>query len=190
MLLKALLNRITSGTGGNYLHTLEGHLRFAKASYHKYPELATLVEKLLKDGLSVDNSESLSNQASREVHTSFPAIEAISRVGFQQSHREEVEALLMFHLDSAVWTIRDKAAKTLGPLMDDSMLIASIEERIRSRPLTNNAVHGRLLCMKSFYESHSLVNPGRQSLDGVAIQTDICHRPEIDSVAGTLPSYS
>ena len=161
MLLKALLTRVSGGTSVKDWHALEGHHRFAKATYNKYPELAILIEKLLQDGSSTNVSESLWKHASHEVHTSFPAMEAINRIGLQPSRGEEVESLLLMHLDSPVWTIRDKAARTLGSLTSDAILIESIKEQIGAMPLANNGVHGRLLCLKSFYENNDIVNLGK-----------------------------
>ena len=160
MLLKALLNRLSGGTDSSQNKSIESRKRLARATYNKYPRLAELVDDLLRRSFSWRSDETLEDQTSRQVHNAFPAMEIIDRIGVADHRRDIVQSLLRQQLASPIWTLRDKAARTLGYLTNEAELILQIKEGIETHQMSQNQLHGILLCLKFRLEDLPRINSG------------------------------
>ncbi|MCJ1396622.1 hypothetical protein MMC18_009513 [Xylographa bjoerkii] len=166
MLLKALLTRLMGGTGMTSRAAFEFHPRgsMSRTTYEKYPVLADLVMRLLQHQSTVDSSAEDVTANHDKLHTApqsiqmiFPAMEIIERIGVAPSHELLVEQLLLTHLDSPVWNLRDKAAMTLSRLIEKQALFGNVYTLMQSAlwqgpTPPQNALHGRLLCLKYMIE--------------------------------------
>jgi hypothetical protein len=152
MLFKALLTRLTGGSGSNTLGTGRVHRRFPQAVYNKYPELAAIVLHQLRKSSDFESGHNNAGDDLLQIQVCFPAMEIIDRVGVPANDRDEIEMLIHYLLGSPVWNVREKAARTLSTfaaIFDvlSGMVIASTDGSISS-----NMVHGYLLCMKYMLE--------------------------------------
>ena len=158
MLLKALLYRLSGGTSSDRYRSIESRRRLAKKTYSKYPQLANLVENLLNRSFSCRSDETLEDQTSRQVHNAFPAMEIIDRIGVAEERSHIVPSLLRQHLNSPIWVLRDKAARTLSYLVSENELILQIKQDIAIPLMSQNQLHGRLLCLKYRLEELSRID--------------------------------
>ena len=78
----------------------------------------------------------------------FAAMEIIDKFGLPADHRSSAISLLMKQLDSPVWALREKAAATLSLLVDEQTVVKDIQLLSESHRPSQNALHGRLLCLK------------------------------------------
>ena len=163
MLLKALLTRLNDGAGADSNRGNVGRRRrrrpFSRLVYEKYLSLPDLVVGLLQKNLLPQENENHSTTSpavmSRSFQAVFPAMEIIERFGVPDSHRVIVTALLTQQLGSEVWALREKAARTLSLLIDEQSIMKGIEDGYQYHCLSQNALHGRLLCLKYIIlESH------------------------------------
>ena len=160
MLFKALLSRLSTGLSSSPSKTLEGHRRFVKSTYNKYPRLADLVVRLLEQSCSIGSKDLVDDDA-QQIQFAFPAMEVIERVGVPSIHRDAITSLLMKQLESHVWNLREKAARTLSFLLDENFLIERLRTTSQSGIFKQNAVHGMLLCL------HNLSDAGRFDSSGI-----------------------
>ena len=159
MLLKALLYRLSGGTSSNRYRSIESHKRLAKKTYSNYPQLANLVEDLLHRSSSWRSDETLEDQTSRQVHNAFPAMEIIDRIGVADERCDVVSSLLRQQLNSPIWILRDKAARTLGYLVSEDELILQIKQDVAVLRVSQNQLHGRFLCLKYRLEDSFRIDP-------------------------------
>ena len=160
MLLKALLVRLTGGNETTSRVGSQPHLRGSSSrTYESYPVLSALVLRLLrhqssynphKDGVTSNNTL---DTASQTIHMVFPALEIIERIGAAPSEKGIIEQLLLVHLDNPVWNLRDKVAMLLSGLVEGQVLLRNLYTLMQDalhqeRVPPQNALHGRLLCLK------------------------------------------
>ncbi|MCJ1386583.1 hypothetical protein MMC17_009709 [Xylographa soralifera] len=135
MLLKALLTRLVGGTGKTPRHGSQPHPcgSVSSITYEKYEVLADLVLRLLQhqssDNSSAENvivSDDQLNTEPVSIQMVFPAMEIIERIGVAASHELLVEQLLLTHLDSPVWNLREKAATILSNLIEKEVLFSNV----------------------------------------------------------------
>lgn len=146
MLFKALLTRLNHGSGSGSAQALESSRRFSKATYQRYPKLAELVIRLFKESNGAHGHGSTLT-GSRHVEFAFPAMAIIETVGVFSDHRDDVCKFLLDRLGSPDWRLREKAASTLGLLVDEDIMIQEIAELRERRSSSQNELHGRLLCL-------------------------------------------
>ena len=159
MLVKALLNRLGTGSS-TAIFAVGNHLRSGKATYNKYPRLATLVDNMLHESCFWRKDESFADQASRQIHNAFPAMEIVNRIGVQQARHDTVQRLLFQQLSSPVWILREKAARTLSSLIDDRRMGAEFRQSLQSQE-SQNELHGKLMCLKFSLENLPATDLGR-----------------------------
>ncbi|MCJ1400930.1 hypothetical protein MMC11_004141 [Xylographa trunciseda] len=192
MLLKALLTRLVGGTGMVSRSGSQSHLpgSMARKTYEKYPVLADLVLRLLQhesavdphaDGMTVNHDKHLT--APHSIQMVFPAMEIIDRIGIAPNNELLVEQLLLTHLDSPVWNLRDKAAAILSRRMEKKALISNLytlmEDALRQgRVLPQNALHGRLLCIKYIIEGRQSIVNDRAYREDLSVSLDglLCYK--------------
>ena len=175
MLLKALLTRLVGGAGKTPRPGSQPHPRgpASKTTYEKYEVLADLVLRLLQHQSAIDfrgegtivNHDNL-DKIPQSIQMVFPAMEIIERIGVAASHELLVQQLLLTHLDSPVWNLRDKAAMILSNLIEKQALFSNIYSLLQStllqgRSSYQNALHGRLLCLKYMIEGRRHTLTGR-----------------------------
>ena len=148
MLLKSLLTRLTGGNSSSPKNESGGYRRASKLTYKKYPVLSDLVVHLLQQNLQGTAEEAHLDVQSRIVQVVFPAMEIIERVGVPDTHYNIIKQLLLQQLDSPVWNLREKAAKTLVAMTDEQELLRGIASALTMRRFSQNGLHGRLLCLK------------------------------------------
>jgi len=171
MLLKALLTRLAGGTSSDPRRDSGRIRRISKLTYDKYPVLVDLVLRLLQrsNERHVDKKaacvQALDSPSAKSVETIFPALEIIERVGVADNHRDVVKSLLLQQLESPVWNLRDKAAKILRSMTDEGELLNEISSFLEPQQLSQNGLHGRLLCLKYLMCSKHPQKFGRQSVE-------------------------
>ena len=147
MLIKALITRLA---GGNTSYSSYGS--FSTITYEKYPVLAGLVVRLLQRGSESDeiqaHEDNLGNSVSRAVQTVFPALELVTRFGVPEKFRALVRRLIARHIDSRNWALREKAAHTLSFITTEKDIIKLIQDQLRVPCISQNGLHGRLLCLR------------------------------------------
>jgi hypothetical protein len=168
MLLKALLTRLVGGAGPNGNGATGKSFRASKLTYEKYPVLAQLVIRLLQDDSALQQSFEdacgLSPDSGKQIRHIFAGLEIIDLVGIPRSQTDIVKSLLYLQLGSAVWNLRDKAAKILGLMSSQQQILNELVIFLQKKSPPQNEIHGRLLCLKHFmfaeYPEHT-----RKSLD-------------------------
>lgn len=155
MLLKALLIRLSGGKGADPSQSKGGSTHFSSSIHDKYPSLSNLVVHLLQNGdmphphvYRSKSSPALSVETSQRFLVVFAAMEIIDRLGLPTNHQALAASLLMKQLDSPLWALRKKAAATLSLLVDEQTIMREIEILSESHWPSQNALHGRLLCLK------------------------------------------
>ena len=166
MLLRALLIRLSGGNGAGPSQNKGGSRHFSPSIHDKYPSLSNLVVHLLKSGdvpePGVYKSKplpALSVDTSQRFQVVFAAMEIIDRFGLAADHQAFAASLLMKQLDSPLWAVRKKAAATLSLLVDEQTIMREIQILSESHWPSQNALHGRLLCLK-----HIIVRKDRQDI--------------------------
>ena len=171
MLLKALLTRLAGGTSSDPRRDSGRIRRISKLTYDRYPVLADLVLRLLQlsNERHVDRNaartQASDSPTSKSVETIFPALEIIERVGVAEKHRDFVKSLLLKQLDNPVWNLRDKAAKILRSMTGEKEHLDEISSFLKLQQLSQNGLHGRLLCLKYLICSNNRQSPGKQSVE-------------------------
>lgn len=153
MLFKALLRRLNGGTDTASTKIPSSHRRSSNLIYKTYPNLPGLVLKLLYNGrsLAIRSAEFNGGEAhpATDAHKIFPALEIVERSGLPAQYRSEISAAIWHHVESPDWSIREKAAKALSYVLDGRNLINEAERLLSTHYSSQNALHGRLLCLKS-----------------------------------------
>ncbi len=136
--------------------------------YHRYPNLPTVLESLLKSGHKMVTSANATSSA----ESVFPALDIIRRAGPPDLLRDEIQVHVAAYLLSPVWHVREIAARTLcSCLLHDKWL--SVVQDLIHKSLNDktvnrqNHVHGVLLSLKFLVERFSEVAPDR--LEGMQI---------------------
>ena len=147
MLLRALLTRLGGGSGIPSSNTRASHLRSSKFVYEKYPNLIDLLLRLLggirhTKGSVNQKSNPLESHHARKV---FSSLEIIERAGIPSKNHSLIKNLITSHLESRVWYIRKKVARTLGLIVNDNERLNEIKTFLQLPWSSQNAFHGRLL---------------------------------------------
>ena len=151
MLLRALLTRLIGGTGSPSRKGC-GTRRFSPIVYTRYPNLSHLVVQLLqspsRSGTSDESSDMQVGLSSDPppVQRVFPALEIIERGGLPPKHQALIRSLIDSQLESCVWYIREKAAKTISLVVQPQDCAREVDSLLRHPFSSQNALHGRLLC--------------------------------------------
>lgn len=153
MLFKALISRLNGGTDTASTKASSFHRRLSKVAYEKYPILPSLVLRLLSRSKAVVPESSQGNRASSIANSTFaqrvfPALEIIERSGLPQKHSEEISSAIKRLMESSIWAIREKSAKTFAVVTSDKDLTDELQNLLQSQTVSQNALHGRLICAR------------------------------------------
>ena len=148
MLFKVLLKRLNGGTDTSSTKASSSHRRFSQLIYKKYPNLPDLLLRLLgqthKEKLVAGREIYLTMQA----HKVFPALEVIERFGIPSQHHGPFLVALRHYNESQDWSIREKAAKSLSLLVDETGIVEEVTSLLNPGWKSQNALHGRLLRLR------------------------------------------
>lgn len=143
MLFKALLRRLNGGTDATSTKVRSSHHQSSQLVYEKYPNIPALVLRLLRDETFPDEGPVV------QAHKVFSALEIIERSGVPNRYQVEITKALWQHAESRDWSIREKAAKALSYVLSDKDLYAEASAILDpSNWPSQNALHGRLLCLQ------------------------------------------
>lgn len=152
MLFKALLRRLNGGTDTASTKASSSHRSLSNLAYEKYPHLPNMILKLLFQNRHTstitlhDELQTLS--PSLQAQLVFPALEILERSGLPLQHRVEIGEAIRHHMASPIWAIREKAAKALALVVSERNLGLEIKTLLRPSKISQNNLHGRLLCVR------------------------------------------
>ena len=148
MLFKALIRRLNGGTDISSTKVSSSHRRSSHLAYQMYPNLPELVLRLLDHGRpELDVSINISTaQGAQKV---FAALEVIERSGLPSTHQIDIKTAMWRHASCSNWPIREKAAKTLSLVMEEEDFERECKSVLLPTWLSQNELHGRLLCLRS-----------------------------------------
>ncbi|PHH69821.1 hypothetical protein CDD82_7495 [Ophiocordyceps australis] len=106
--------------------------------YHRYPNLAAVLARLLRWGPDQVAAESV-----------FPALDIIRRAGPPEALRNDIERLVAAYLNSRLWHVRELAARTLCSCLLHPGWLDAIERLMEDalRRNDNNYLHGVLMTL-------------------------------------------
>ena len=185
MLFKALLTRLSGGTNASSSHSAEGHRRFAKTIYGKYHLLSDLVVRLLQESARPLDEISSPEHAARQIQMAFPAMEIVERIGVPTKDTGMIQELLSHQLENPVWNLREQAARTMSLFIDADTIIQDLGKLTESTSIPQNALHGRLLCLRYICEENNRIAKGCPHL--IFSLSDYLH-PTIEDLLSTIDS--
>lgn len=151
MLFRSLIDRLL-GTNES-IDTAAIGSRSPGLPYEKHPGLLLLLIRLLvatkaaiKDPLEFVRIGFKPHNVASE--TIFPVLELLRRAPPPDRYGKEVRHLVLDATSSPDWHIRDIAARTFAACTRGRRELEEITSILGALPLTQNARHGRLLCIK------------------------------------------
>jgi hypothetical protein len=167
MLFRALLSRMHGGTDAASTKVSSNHRRFSSLVYEKYPNMPSMVLALLSS-TSLENRNYPSEDRRRQIMAHswepqrvLPALEIIERSGLPLNHNMEIQRAIRQHMESPIWAIREKSAKTLAAVIEDRYLAAEIIKLLEANHNRQNALHGSLLCVRFMLARLRVVSTGK-----------------------------
>ena len=146
MLMKALITRLNGGTDTFSKTAPSSHRRSTKLVYQKVPSLPTLLLRLLGSQNQVSHSHD--SLHTPKVQAVFPALEIVERFGLPIVLGEEVEQAVKAYMEGSSWALREKAAKATSSNIVPSDVVQHVHELLALDLCSQNALHGRLMCLK------------------------------------------
>lgn len=157
ILLRSIIDRLF-GTSESKTITESGwNGKSIKLSYEAYPDLADLLDNLLKSGS--DAGKRLNQPALGVVELVFPALDIIRRAGPPSNHRDSIHNSVLFHLGSPVWDVREIAAHTICAFMLHTAWVSSVTDLLETPTTSANRRHGVLLAVKYILERRLILDP-------------------------------
>ena len=152
MLFKALVRRLNGGTDTASIKIKSSYRRSSHLIYERYPNLASLLLKLLCNELPLaTRSVNVTQHDGHSVtpaHKVFPAMELLEILGLPNKSGEMILEAIWQYMESFDWAIREKAAKALSRLFDSRDLVSDARKLLSPDWPSQNALHGRLLCLQ------------------------------------------
>jgi hypothetical protein len=146
MLFRALIDRLLGSTDSQNWSE-DGQIKAPRLSYNDYPSLLDIVFKLLTpDTTQLETTETA-------LESVFPALKIVERIPPPQNRREEIRELVFKLCSSSHWHVRDMAARTLSSLVPEKSLIQIVDEFAPTTSLSQNSVHGQILCISYLVKS-------------------------------------
>ncbi|KUJ19378.1 uncharacterized protein LY89DRAFT_489399 [Mollisia scopiformis] len=152
LLLRSLIDTIfgTSVSKSEIENGWDG--RSIKIDYNRYPELTSVIEKLLA------SSEDLYALNSPEIV--LPALDILRRAGPPNGDSTLLVKLVSAQLRSDIWHVRDMAARAYCALTMGRDIPTLVVELLTGKEGEHsNTRHGRLLSARRIVERHALLNP-------------------------------
>ena len=150
MLFKALLKRLNGGTDTSSTKASSSHRRFSQLTYEKYPNLPDLLLKLLRHEPAPTQDTYKELKPTMQAHRVFPALEVIERSGIPPQQQGPFLDALRYYNESPDWSIREKASKALSLIVEEKGFVDEVRGLLTPDWKTQNALHGRLLRLRSF----------------------------------------
>ncbi|KAL9102416.1 MAG: hypothetical protein Q9163_002437 [Psora crenata] len=147
MLIKALLNRIEGGRNISSTRTSSSNRAFSRLTYDTFTNLPDLTLGLLCSDLT-DSGRSNGAGGALQAQKVFPALEVVERFGLPVKYRARIMEAMVYHLEGPVWALRDKAAKALSLIAEESELLNLMSGLLSKDWSSQNALHGRLLHLR------------------------------------------
>jgi len=126
-----------------------------KISYDKYPTLPDLLIKLLSE--EVDAKAEIKSDIST-VESVFPALDIVRRAGPPSRSRDEIYKLVIHHLGSRVWNVREMAAHAMSVLVPQDRWAEGTKELLESQEVSANLRHGSLMAVKFILERQTVMD--------------------------------
>ncbi len=149
MLFKALLKRLNGGTDTSSTKASSSHRRFSQLTYEKFPNLPDLLQRLLRRIPAQTQITGRESYPTMQAHRVFPALEVIERSGIPLQDRGPFLDALQYYNESPDWLIREKAAKALSLIVDETRFVEEVKSLLAPNWILQNALHGRLLRLRS-----------------------------------------
>lgn len=119
-------------------------------SFQKYPGLTQLLTKLLTS--ADDNKTPGSAESETETQKIFPALEIIVEKVPSLTDNDDalLRGLVLRHVKSAIWMVRDQAARVYASLLQPTEILKSLEMEVYAdtEPQSQKHIHGKLLCIR------------------------------------------
>jgi len=157
MLFRALIDRLFGTNDRPNGNESPNRTTSFKLSYDKYPTLPSLLVRLLGGHLLVDASKQQHNidlSSSVPAQFVFPALDILRRAGRPPKEGKIIDRLILIHLGSKIWYIRELAARTICSLASERQYISILTELLRPYYRTSNRWHGVLLTTKFLVKMH------------------------------------
>ena len=148
MLFKALLKRLNGGTDTSSTKVSSSHRRFSHLIYEKYPNLPDLLLRLLSRTPTQTQLAGRELYPTMPAHKVFPALEVIERFGIPSQQHGPFFDALWYYNESHDWSIREKAAKALSLVVDETSIVEEVTSLLGPSWKSQNALHGRLLRLR------------------------------------------
>ena len=140
MLFRAVIDRLL-GTSDAYLED-DVYVQ-KKLSAEQHPQLLDIVLELLEGPTSKDGTTSTTRHEGV-----FPALQLLQRLSLPEDQRPRALQSVETLMESPVWHVRDKAARTYASLVTMGQYAEKLAMLLRKSSLGQNALHGALLCAK------------------------------------------
>ena len=177
MLFKALVRRLNGGTDTASMKIKSSYRRSSHLIYDRYPNLPTLLLKLLCNELPLaTRSVNITQHDGHSVtpaHKVFPAMELLEILGLPNERGEMILEAVWQYMESFDWAIREKAAKALSRLFDSRDLISDARKLLSPDWPLQNALHGRLSCLQHVVSRDDIPLIGYEKL--VPLINDRCN---------------
>lgn len=155
LLLRSLIDSLF-GTNDNKTEIEAGwDGKSIKISYERYPTLPDLLVKLL--GAKIDPRTN-GQPVISAVESVFPALDIVRRAGPPSAHRNQIYKLVMKHLGSNVWNVREMAAHAICVLVPCGEWAASTKALLTIKAPSTNLRHGSLLAVRFILERQREMN--------------------------------
>lgn len=141
--------RLISGTGLGFGGS-SGSEPGARVSFPKYPGLLELLSRLLTP--TEDNASAVGESTDIVTERVFPALELVGEKipTFSDNHDTMLRALVLEHMKSPVWGIREHAARVYASLLTRNNVLRDVSSLVEVSPsaATENYLHGVALCVR------------------------------------------
>ncbi|KAI0128637.1 putative death-receptor fusion protein-domain-containing protein [Xylariales sp. AK1849] len=148
LLLRSLVDCLFGTNEGKSTMEVGWDGRSTKIAWHKYKALPTLLVNLLEMGQIT--AESSNKAASAE--SVFPALDIIRRAGPPEDYKDKLYDNVAWYLGSAIWHVREIAARTLCSFLLRPEWMASIRDLLQQSHASANRLHGTLLTLRYLLE--------------------------------------
>ena len=183
MLFKALVRRLNGGTDTASIKVKSFYRRSSHLTYERYPNLPILLLKLLCNELPLAmgsiNVTQHDGHSVTPAHKVFPAMELLETLGLPNERGEMILKAIWQYMESFDWAIREKAAKALGYLLDSKNFIGDAGKLLSPDWPTQNALHGRLLCLQHLVSRGVIPLIGYERL--VPLMNDRCNSMSVQN---------
>ena len=146
------MRRLHGGTDTASIKVKSSYRRSSYLTYERYPNLPSLLLKLLCNELPLAtravNVTQHNGHSVTPAHKVFPAMELLETLGLPNERGEMILEAIWQYMESFDWAIREKAAKALGHLLDSKDFIVDARKLLSSDWPGQNVLHGRLLCLQ------------------------------------------